>query len=120
MLQRRKPLRSGIKRAPERRWRKHSQWVRGWCCVAFKSDPQGCDGKVEAAHVRTGTDGGMSEKPSDWWQVPMCARHHREQHQIGEPAFERKYGVDMKREALRLAKLSPDIGMRQAMKEALS
>jgi hypothetical protein len=76
----------------------HLQFVRGFVCsvwhVSGPSDP--CSGKVEAAHVRTGTDGGTGMKPSDSWAIPLCNEHHREQHQIGEPAFERKYGIKMK------------------------
>ena len=73
----------------------HLKWVREHaCCVP------GCHGRpIEAAHVRTGTDGGTGQKPSDFWTVPLCGTvfgagvaegHHAEQHRIGEPAFERK------------------------------
>ena len=76
----------------------HLQFVRGFVCsvwhVTGNIDP--CSGNVEAAHVRTGTDGSMGKKPSDCWAIPLCQTHHREQHQIGEPAFERKYGIQMK------------------------
>jgi hypothetical protein len=90
-------------------WRSHSygQWIRGFrCLVEGKLDP--CSGPVEAAHVRKGTDGAGGEKPSDWWQVPLCVGHHEHtQHIQGEETFERKYGVNMKAEAIRLWSMWP-------------
>lgn len=79
-------------------WRSHSykQFIKGFeCCVAGVLDP--CSGHIEQAHVRNGTDGCGAEKPSDWWTIPLCFHHHQSvQHGIGEPAFERRYGIDMK------------------------
>lgn len=71
----------------------HLAFVRSHgCCVP------GCDERpIEAAHVRSGTDGGIGLKPSDCWSISLCAAHHRQQHAIGEPAFEREHGIDMKR-----------------------
>jgi hypothetical protein len=37
---------------------------------------------------------GMSEKSSDKWAVPLCNRHHREQHTMNEMAFWKKHGID--------------------------
>lgn len=70
----------------------HLKWVREHhCCVP------GChEVPIEAAHVRTGTGGGMGIKPGDQWAISLCADHHRQQHQIGEPAFEKLYGIDLK------------------------
>lgn len=118
MLQRRQRQRSGIQRAPERHWRKHEQWVRGWACVAFKVDPDGCSGKIQCCHHRTAANSGTGIKPHAWETWPGCAAHHTEQHRIGQKAFEIKYGVDCAKEAARLARISPDLEMRQAMKEA--
>lgn len=33
-------------------------------------------GETEAAHVRSGTDGGMGMKPADRWTVPLCRACH--------------------------------------------
>lgn len=52
----------------------------------------GCEGRMEAAHVDYAGDKGMATKVSDCHALPMCAKHHREQHQIGWPSFERRYG----------------------------
>lgn len=67
----------------------------------------GCDGRpIEVAHVRTGTDAGIGLKPSDCWTISLCSEHHREQHAIGETAFEKRYGIDMKKLAREFAAAS--------------
>lgn len=66
-----------------------------------------CSPRIEAAHVRTGTDGGTGMKPGDNWTLPLCDDAHRQQHQIGEPAFERAYNIDMKKLATALWNISP-------------
>lgn len=109
--------RSGIARAPQREWPRHRAWIRRHDC----SVPNCAGAKewpAECAHVRTGTDGGTAIKPSDWWTLPLCAAHHVQQHAMGERAFEREYRIDMKRIALSLARQSPDVEMRKAMREA--
>jgi hypothetical protein len=45
----------------------------------------------EAAH--TGTDGGMAQKASDFSAIPLTPAEHRDYHQIGRKAFERKHGI---------------------------
>jgi len=74
----------------------HLQYVRGFrCCIEDRAGHV-CGGNTEAMHVRVGTDGSMGKKPGDNWTIPGCVLAHREQHQIGEPAFELKYRIDMK------------------------
>lgn len=77
-------------RGPDpRRSRGHLDFIRGLpCCVCGKAP------RSEAAHVRSGTDGGMGLKPSDKFTVPLCSRHHREQHQVGEVSFWASRNVD--------------------------
>jgi hypothetical protein len=65
------------------------------CCIC------GDDTSVEAAHLRVGSIGdgkrhtGMAEKSSDKWALPLCGRHHREQHDYGnEKAWWLSYGID--------------------------
>lgn len=102
--QRRKPARSGIERAEAvRECPAHRAWIRGFAC----SVPNCQGGPIECAHVRRGTDGGIGIKPSDRWTIPLCAAHHREQHQIGEGAFEKRHGIDMKKIAAALFARSP-------------
>ena len=83
----------------------HLKWIRTRFCEAILSG--GCGGRVEAAHVRTGTDGGMGMKPSDCWVIPLCTEHHREQHRIGEAAFEKKHRLNLKGSAEEMAGKSP-------------
>lgn len=98
-LKRRKAPKMGV-REPERiDCPGHLKFVRGFECAIAGRAGHVCGGKIEAAHVRTGTDGGTSYKPSDCWAIPLCSEGHREQHQIGEHRFEKKYGVDMKKQA---------------------
>lgn len=48
-----------------------------------------CRGQIEAAHVRTKATGA-----GDWGNlVPLCARHHTEQHYRGLRWFEHRYQV---------------------------
>lgn len=68
----------------------HLAWVRTLpCCVP------GCTGRSQAAHYRGSGDGGVGLKPSDRYAFPCCAQHHREQHTVGERAFQVKYGIDL-------------------------
>lgn len=79
-------------------------WVRGRPCLIEGKNGHVCVPTRAAAHVRTGTDGCTSEKPSDFWCVSLCDDYmgvhgkgaHNEQHRLGEKAFEKKYGVDLK------------------------
>lgn len=53
----------------------------------------GCEGPVEAAHLRYTAlaygrkNPGMSRKSDDCWVNPLCAKHHREQHAMNEERF---------------------------------
>lgn len=112
ILKRRKRERSGIKRVPEKRFPAHRAWVRGFkCAIPEKRTLWGkgiaCDGPIEAAHARNGTDGGTSTKPHDKWCLSLCRAHHQHQTAIGERAFEFLYGINMKAIAEGLAARSP-------------
>ena len=67
-------------------------WIRSLPCLACGSIRQ-----MEAAH--TGSDGGMSQKPSDYSCVPLCRDCHtagaNAYHRIGKLAFERRCGVPL-------------------------
>ena len=39
----------------------------------------------------------MSIKPSDCYTIPLCATHHRQQHDIGELSFKLLYGVNLEK-----------------------
>ena len=105
---RRKRERSGIQRVPDRHCERHLQWIRGFECAA--GDPHACNGKIQAAHVRDGHDGGNAgtgKKPHDRWTIPLCEFHHRMQGGMGERAFQKAYGIDMKKLATEFAMKSP-------------
>lgn len=102
---RRKAPSMKVRERPQVRLPAHLKWIRGHeCAIAGKHD---CEGRIEAAHVRTGTDGGLGVKPSDWWTIPLCSAAHAEQHRIGEKAFEERYGIKMMRIATALWMRSP-------------
>lgn len=86
--------------------RAHIAWIRSQNCAV---EDENCAGNVEAAHVRTGTDGGEALKPSDKWTVPLCWHHHRvEQHNgEGERAFWATRDIDPKELAARYYRRSP-------------
>lgn len=96
-----------IAKEPKRseRWRSqaHCSFVRSFHCSV-----PGCQGMpIEVAHVRSGSDGGMGKRPSDWNTISLCRDHHSEQHRIGEKSFERKHGIDMAALAEEFSKASP-------------
>jgi hypothetical protein len=95
----------GLRQTPQIRSDAHLRWIRGFECSAIASG--GCGGKTEAAHCRTGTDGGMGVKPSDRYCIPLCADHHRRQHQVGESAFEAEHKISMRKIADALWAKSP-------------
>jgi hypothetical protein len=46
-------------------------------------------------------------KPSDTWAISLCEHHHREQHSIGERAFEQRHDIDLSEIAREFARRSP-------------
>jgi hypothetical protein len=94
-----KPPRERVKRSCPG----HRAWVRRHDCSV-----RGCRrGPIECAHVRSGTDGGAGLKPSDKWTISLCEFHHREQHRVGEKAFEKTYSIDLRLLAEEFARRSP-------------
>lgn len=83
----------------------HRKWVRGHACCGCGSATA-----IECAHVRVGTDGGMGIKPGDKWTISLCKDCHSRQHQIGEQAFEKEAGINMKALAEAFFRASPHRG----------
>jgi hypothetical protein len=83
-------------REPRQRDERHLNYIRSLpCCIC------GEDTTVEAAHIRTASLAhgkrwtGKQEKSSDKWALPLCNRHHREQHDFGnELAWWVSKGID--------------------------
>ena len=92
---------------------KHLVWIKKQRCLLDNGGPCHCGGAVDAHHVRNGTDGGTGLKPHDRWCVPLCRQHHDQLHREGWRSFERLYNVNLRSEALSLAKRSPDRGVRE-------
>jgi len=87
-----------------RRRQQHLAFVRQLPCVACgKAAPS------EAAHVRTGSDGGVGVKPGDCYAIPLCTACHARQHRIGELTFWSALRIDPVNVALRLWTVSADI-----------
>lgn len=67
---------------------RHLDFIRSLPCVCC-----GDNTTTEAAHIRMSCIAmgkwytGKSEKPSDCWTVPLCGKHHREQHAMNEKLF---------------------------------
>lgn len=106
-LPKRRKRRASGREQPQIRCAGHLAWVRGHACSVGGASGHGCGGKIEAAHVRGGTDGGLGVKPSDTYTIPLCSDHHAEQHRIGEAAFCKRYAIDMIAIANGLARISP-------------
>ena len=72
----------GQRQRDPRRALKHLAFVRSLPCLSC-----GAGAPSEAAHVRSGTDGGMGAKPSDRYSLPLCGACHARQHRQGELTF---------------------------------
>jgi hypothetical protein len=93
------------KRKPDHRTRtKHLGFVRQLPCVAC-----GKPAPSEAAHVRSGSDGGAGMKPSDRYSLPLCTDCHELQHQFGELTFWSVLRIDPLNVSARLWTVSGDI-----------
>ena len=75
---------------------KHLKFLRGLCCVICKDNTS-----VEAAHIRMSDarisklNPGVGQKPHDFFTLPLCGKHHRNQHEYGdERKFWQLYGLD--------------------------
>lgn len=105
-LKRTKPSREALV------WPRHRRFVRSHLCSVL-----GCANRpIEFAHYRTAANSGVGVKPHDRFGLSLCRAHHREQHVIGQPEFQRRYAIDMAALAEAFYARSPD----KAMKESLS
>lgn len=69
--------------------------VRAMPCVCRGNE---CEGPIEAAHVRSRGAGGTRRD-----LVPLCSRHHLQQHSKGIRTFECETGIDLAAAAARIA-----------------
>lgn len=120
MLPKRK-TRERTKPVERRIWERHRRFVRSHECAIldrFTDWSDACAGRAEFAHLRLGTHTGMKQKPHDALGICLCAKHHKEAHDHGEATFQAKYKLDWAALAGEFARKSPDVKMREAMKEA--
>lgn len=89
-----------------KRWPQHLQFVRGYACAVASN---GCNGKVESAHVDFAGGKGMSMKVDDRFTIPLCTAHHADQHNVGWPAFQRAHRIDALEIAAGIARVSPSL-----------
>lgn len=98
-----------MNRRPRRHDKAHLDFIRGLPCIVC-----GDDTTTEAAHIRMADARagkryvGMGEKPDDMYVVPLCGKHHREQHKLRESSFWDKIEIDPIRAALGLHSISGD------------
>ena len=96
---------SRAKPKPDLRRRiQHLTFVRQLPCVVC-----GRAAPSEAAHVRSGSDGGAGIKPSDRYTLSLCRDCHALQHQFGELTFWSTIRIDPLNVAFRLWTVSGDI-----------
>jgi hypothetical protein len=99
-----RPVAHGKPKPNLRRRVQHLAFVRQLPCVTCgKAAPS------DAAHVRTGTDGGIGRKPGDRYAVPLCTACHAKQHRVGELAFWSALRIDPLNVAWRLWTVSSDV-----------
>lgn len=56
---RRRRPKMGVRKPSQVRCAAHLKWVRGHFCAVKGLNGHVCRGRIEAAHVRSGTDGGV-------------------------------------------------------------
>lgn len=58
------------------------QFIREQICAVYGND---CEGVTEPAHI--GTTGRGLKSPG-YYTIPLCSKHHREQHSVGVLTFQ--------------------------------
>lgn len=69
---------------------KYRKWVSSLSCMIC-SRP----GQNDPHHCRILNSAGVSQKPPDFFCIPLCRDHHNELHQHGSTSFEQKYQVSL-------------------------
>jgi hypothetical protein len=91
-------------RRPRYKDPKYLEWVRDRACVVCGAKTQ----TEEAAHIRMKDPSvgkpmtGMGTKPDDFYVLPLCGEHHRQQHNGSEKSFWANYKADPVKAALAL------------------
>lgn len=73
-----------MKRFKHRRNKDYTDWIRTMPCVI-------CGGWAEVAHVKSRGAGGNDLGNC----VPLCRKHHQQQHDMGIKSFQAQWNVDL-------------------------
>ena len=99
-----------MKRSPRKYDPDHLAFVRTLSCCICRDNTS-----VEAAHIRMSDariakqNPGVGQKPSDCFALPLCGKHHREQHSMGnEHEFWFKHRIDPVLTSLAIYSVSGD------------
>jgi hypothetical protein len=102
-----------MQRVPRQKLDAHLGFLRTLPCLCCGNNIE-----TESAHIRFSdarivkNNAGVGAKADDFFCVPLCSAHHREQHSIGdERAFWRKFGLDPILYSLRLWSVSGNYEM---------
>lgn len=77
-----------MQRDPRQHDEKHLAFIRQCPCLVCLDNTS-----TEASHIRFSDarvakiNPGVGQKPHDYWTVPLCGKHHREQHEMNEKTF---------------------------------
>src|SRR5262245_58732232 len=96
-------------RRPRRQDPKHLTFVRERCCIICGTYP--CDAahiKMADARVLKPLSSNIGMKADDRFTLPLCRRHHEEQHGMAERDFWLRYAVDPILLSLALYSISGD------------
>lgn len=110
---RRQRPRMGLRVIVDKVFMRHRKWTKGFGC----SVPGCLCTDIEFCHARNAANSGTGSRPHDGFGWPGCSAHHREQHRIGQPAFERKYGISLFKIAGWHMRNSPDLAMRESFRQ---
>lgn len=95
---------------------KHLHFIRQLPCLVCLDNTT-----TEAAHVRMADARiakpitGLGIKPDDWFTLPLCSKHHREQHAGNECKFWQTLDMDPVLLALRFYSISGDVEKAERM-----
>jgi putative HNHc nuclease len=84
-----------MQRRPRRKNEKHLRFVRERCCIICGSSP--CDAahiKMADARIAKPLSSNIGMKADDCFTLPLCRRHHEEQHSMPERKFWDQYHID--------------------------
>ena len=105
--------RMGVKESTFIRSTSHKQFIRLQPCILRGKQGHECKGPVQCCHYRMATGGGQGLKPSDEFTFPCCWGGHDLQHRIGEPEFQKRFGLDLRQICRSYARRSTDPRVRE-------